>query len=126
MSDNVRPRFEVHKIEGKGVRRIASPKVKLNAKGDPILDKNDIPTLLGGFEYEDTEVDAGWMVYFPNGSSIHVWTEEEMVRQNFLDDPDLVNMETGDLMGKANTVSLKSKSEQKERGTKSTTVHHVN
>ena len=126
MSENVRPRFEVHKLEGTGKRRIATPKVKLNAKGDVILDKNDIPTLLGGFEYEDREVPAGWMVYFPNGSSIHVWTEEEMIRQNFLEDPDLVNMETGDLMGKSSNVSLKSRSEQKERVTKSSDVHHVN
>ncbi len=114
MNENVRPRFEVHKLEGKGNRNIATPKT--NKKGD----------LIGGFEYNDIEVDAGWMVYFPNGSSIHVWTEEEMVRQGFMQDPDLVNMETGDLMGKANTTSLKARSEQKERVTKSSTVHHVN
>ena len=122
---NVKPRFEVHKLDGKGKRRIAKPIVQLNSKGEPILDKNDIPTLLGGFNYEDTEVDAGWMVYFPNGSSIHVWTEEEMTRQGFLNDPHLVNMETGDDMGVAQTASLRSRSEQKERVTKNSKVHHV-
>jgi len=113
MNENVKPRFEVHKLEGMGNRRIATPKINKEGK------------LLGGFDYEDKEVDAGWMVYFPNGSSIHVWTEEEMVRQNFLTDPDLVNMETGDVVGKAHSQSLKSRSEQKERVTKSSGVHHV-
>jgi len=107
MSENVKARFEVHKLEGKGMRNIASPKADKEGK------------LLGGFEYEDIEVDAGWMVYFPNGSSIHVWTEEEMTRQGFLNAPTMVNMETGDDMGTASQASLKSLSEQKERVTKS-------
>jgi len=126
MNENIKPRFEVHKLEGKGNRRIATPNIKKDEKGKPILNKDGNSILLGGFTYEDIEVDAGWMVYFPNGSSIHVWTEEEMLRQNFLTDPDLVNMETGDLMGKAPNQSLKSRSEQKERVTKSSNVHHVN
>jgi hypothetical protein len=113
MNANVKPRFEVHKLDGKAMRNFAKPKTSKDGK------------LLGGFEYEPTEVDAGWMVYFPNGSSIRVWTEEEMVRQGFLDNPHLVNMETGDDMGPSTHASLKSRSEQKERVTKSSKVHHV-
>ena len=107
MNENVKARFEAHKLEGTGNRRIATPKTDKEGK------------LLGGFEYEDMEVDAGWMGYFPNGSSIHVWTEEEMTRQGFLQPPTLVNMETGDDMGTTSQGSLKSLSEQKERVTRS-------
>jgi|TARA_R110000751_G_scaffold16789_4_gene52772 hypothetical protein len=112
-STNIKARFEVYKLEGKATRRIASPKADKDGK------------LLGGFEYEDLEHDAGWMVYFPSGSSIRVWTEEEMLRQGFLSDPTLVNMETGDDMGPVSSGSLKSRSEQKEKVTKSSKVHHV-
>jgi hypothetical protein len=125
MNVQVKPRFEVHKLDGTGVRRIASPKVKLDDKGKPKLDDKGNSILLGGFEYEDKEVDAGWMVYFPNGSSIRVWTKEEMERQGFLSEVTLVNMETGDDMGPATNTSLKSRSEQKEVVTKSSKVHHV-
>jgi hypothetical protein len=113
MNENIKPRFEVHKLDGKAVKKVAKPKMDKAGK------------LLGGFDYEDLEVDAGWMVYFPNGSSIRVWTEEEMLRQGFLSEPDLVNMETGDVVGKSANQSLKSRSEQKERVTKSSQVHHV-
>ena len=113
MNANIKPRYEVHKLEGKTTKTVAKPKT--DGKGK----------LLGGFDYEDIEVDAGWMVYFPNGSSIRVWTKDEMERQGFLSDPTLVNMETGDDMGPAINSSLKSRSEQKERVTKSSKVHHV-
>jgi hypothetical protein len=113
MTEQIKPRFEVHKIEGQAKRRIASPK------------KDKEGTLLGGFDYTDKEVDAGWMVYFPNGASIHVWTEEERERQGFLGKVHLVNMETGDDMGTASDTSLRAKSEQKVKVSKTSKVHHV-
>jgi len=107
---NLKPRFEVHKLEGKTTRRIASPKTDKEGK------------LIGGFEYEDKEVDAGWMVYFPSGSSIRIWTEEELERQGFNEDPTLVNMETGDETAPMGSSSLKSRSEQKNARSKSSMV----
>ena len=65
------------------------------------------------------------MVYFPNGSSVHVWTEDEMVRQGFLRDPGLIDMDTGDGVPVVQPISLRSKSEQKERVTKNSKVHHT-
>jgi hypothetical protein len=109
----IRPRFEVHKLPGKGIRRIATPNVKLDAKGKPVLDKNDQVISLGGFSYKDEEVDAGWMVYFPHGSSIHIWTEKEMIRQGFMEDPDLVDMDSGEAVAAPEPMSLKAMSEQK-------------
>jgi len=107
---NLKPRFEVHKLEGKAIRPIASPKADKEGK------------LLGGFDYEDREVDAGWMVYFPSGSSIRIWTEEELERQGFNENPTLVNMETGDETAPMGGSSLKSRSEQKNARSKSSMV----
>ena len=125
MSENIKVRFEVEKLDGKAIRKIATPKVQLDDKGKPKKDRDGNSILLGGFDYHDMEVDAGWMVYFPNGSSIRIWNKEEMVRQGFLEEADLVNMETGDLMGKSSNTSLKARSEQKQRATKSSKVHHT-
>jgi hypothetical protein len=101
MRQDIKPRFQVDKLKGKMPRRIATPKTDEEGK------------LLGGFEFEEIQQEAGWMVYFPNGSSIHVWTEEEMIRQGFMDDPELVDMETGNVMGPATQTDLKALSEQK-------------
>ena len=126
MNENIKKRFEVHKLEGKGTRRIATPKIALDDKGKPELNDKGKVTLLGGFEYKDMEVDAGWMVYFPNGSSIHIWTKDEMERQGFLLPTEYIDMNTGDTVPMPSNMSLKDRSEQKERVTKSTKVHHVN
>ena len=125
MSENIKKRFEAHKLEGKGMRRIATPKIKLDGDGKPVLNDKGNSVLLGGFDYKDTEVDAGWMVYFPNGSSIHIWTQEEMERQGFLTDPDLVDMDTGDAVEPTAPTSLKDLSERKEQTTKSTRNAHT-
>lgn len=125
MSENIKPRFEVHKLDGKGMRRIATPKIKVDEKGKPVKNKDGNSILLGGFEYEDIEVDAGWMVYFPSGSSIHIWTQEEMERQGFLKNPDMIDMETGDAVAPTSDISLKDRSEQKEVATKSSRSPHT-
>jgi len=112
MTENIKPRFEVHKLKGKRNRKFVSPKIERDAKGEPVLNKEGNNKLLGGFDEIEESVNAGWMVYFPNGASVHVWTEEEMKRQGFLNEPSLVNMDTGDDMGAASGQSLKSRSEQ--------------
>jgi hypothetical protein len=124
MSD-IKPKFEVHKLDGKRTRKFVTSKVQLNGAGEPVLDKNDNPVLAGGFEHSEKEVDAGWMVYFPSGSSIHIWTEEEMQRQGFLREPGLVNMDTGDEVDPEVNVSLKARSEQKSARSRSSKVAQV-
>ena len=127
----IKRKFEVHKLEGTGTRRIATPKADKKRK-----DKNGNPVLLGGFDYEDKEVDAGWMVYFPSGSSIHVWTAEEMERQGFgYIDPDgefhvgqasLVDMETGEPPAPTEDGnSLKARSERKTHVTRSSRAAQI-
>lgn len=122
MSANVKPRYQVEKLPGTAIRRIASPKVRLDDKGKPVLNDKGQSILLGGFDYEDKKVDAGWMVYFPNGSSIRVWSEEEMARQGFDLPPDLVDMDNGELKGSTEQVSFKAIGQQKETITKSSKV----
>ena len=99
MSQNIKARFQVRKIEGKLARRVATPKANKQGK------------LLGGFEYEDQEVDAGWMVYFPSGASIHVWTQEEMDRQGFSRPAAHVDMDTGDIVATPHEDDYEKKAE---------------
>ena len=119
----IKPRFEVHKLSGTKLRRIATPNIKVDGKGKPILDKNDQPILLGCFTYDDEVFDAGLIEYFPHGSSVHVWTEAEMKRQNFLGKADLVDMDSGEVIDEPESMSLKDLSEMKERTSKP--VHHT-
>ena len=103
----IRPRYEVHKLDGKVDRTIT--KQLVDDKGKPI----------GGFENETVQEDAGWMVYFPTGSSIRIRTQGEMERLGFDRPPELVDMDRGDVVGTTATASLKSRSEQKtSRGRK--------
>lgn len=119
----IKPRFEVHKLNGTEMRKVCSPKYMRNDDdSDFKLDKDGNKVLAGGFDYDDVEVDAGWMVYFPSGSSIHVWTEDEMERQGFLRDPELVDMETGEVAGIHSDTSFKSKSERVANRSRSSRV----
>mgnify|MGYP003147094933 CR=1 FL=1 len=111
--NEVKPRFEVHKEKGKIKRTFCTPKTDEDGK------------LLGGFDYEEKLVDAGWMVYLPNGSSLRVLTKDEMVRQGFLNNPTLIDMQSGEHVPAPGTQSLKQRSEQKERVTKSSNVAHT-
>ncbi len=105
---NIKPRFEVHKLEGTRMRVIAKPKVDPERK-----DKNGYPLLLGGFDYSEVEEDAGYMVYFPNGSSIRVRTNDELVAMGFANSAELVDMNSGEIVGQVQSGSLKAVSEQK-------------
>ena len=112
MERNLKPRFEVQELEGTLPRRVATPKIRLDDDGKPKLNKDGDNILLGGFEYEDIQCPAGWMVYFPSGSSIHVWTKEEMERQGFLGEVPLTDMDTGDTVGPELVMSFKAKADQ--------------
>jgi hypothetical protein len=103
----IRPRYEVHKLDGKVDRTITKQ----------LVDDDGKPT--GGFETEVIKEEAGWMVYFPAGSSIRIRTQAEMERLGFDKPPELVDMESGDVVGSTGTTSLKARVEQKtSRGRK--------
>lgn len=96
---SIKPRFEVHKLDGK-VKHTIYEKAPKGDEGK-----------FGGFVAKEVEEDAGYMVYFPTGASIRVRTEDELIRLGFAKDPELVDMESGDIVGVAN-VSLKARSDQ--------------
>ena len=98
----IRPRFEVEEID-REVERI-------------IYEKDEKS---GEFKQTTTTEPFGYMVYFPTGASIRVRTEKELIRLGFADDPKLVDMETGDVVGQAKVGSLKRLSEQKSGRSKS-------
>ena len=97
---NIKPRYEVHKLDGKRTRRICIPRV--DDDGKPI----------GGFDYKEKEVDAGYMVYVPSRASIRVRDEAHLKELGFDVDAELVDMDSGDVVGKSSHGSLRSKSEQ--------------
>ena len=96
----IRPRYEVHKLDGEVDHEIF--KMRVDDEGKPA----------GGFESKMVKEDAGWMVYFPNGASIRVRTDEELKRLGFDKGADLVDMDSGDIVGSAGQTSLKARSEQ--------------
>jgi hypothetical protein len=49
----------------------------------------------GRIVHKEVEVKGGWMVFFPQGHSIHVNDENELKRLQFHEDPDLVDMQEG-------------------------------
>ncbi len=91
---DIRPRFEVHELEGEVDR------VKFN--------KDESGKLVKVIVKEP----AGWMVYFPNGSSIRVRTLAEMQRCGFMEPSPLVDMESGDIVPQQQVDVLKRRSEQ--------------
>ena len=108
---NIKPRFEVHKIEGKV--SYTTYKMKTDDEGKPI----------GGFEPTTVKEPGGYMVYFPTGASIRVRTEKELIAMGFSKDPELVDMDTGDVVEQPTPVSLKTRSEQlTSRGRNSTPI----
>lgn len=76
----IRPAFTVKKLDGKVKREILG----FDSKG-----KKTVTV---------TEVDAGWLVKFPKGHSIRVYTEKDLKRLGFDRTIPLVN-DDGDVVG---------------------------
>jgi hypothetical protein len=60
----------------------------------------------------------GWMVFFPNGASIHVETEAELKRMGYDKPPVLVNLETGDEVDDGSSHDLEEDVSRKTRPTR--------
>ena len=67
----------------------------------------------GSFIPKMVEEPAGFMVYFPNGSSVRIRTEEELGKQGFDVPAPLVDMDSGEIIDTSEG-SLKAHSEQKQ------------
>jgi hypothetical protein len=87
-----KPRFQVRKLTGKHTRTILKPLMTKDNDGKPVS--------AGGFSEKEIEENAGWMISFPTGSSIYVHTKAEMKRLGFDKPADIVDTETGEVVGK--------------------------
>jgi hypothetical protein len=82
MPQNVKPRFEVEVLDGSTTETHYSR--------------------IDGRNVESTvEVPRGYMVYFPAGHSIRVRTREELHRLGFDHGAELIDMDSGDVIGEA-------------------------
>jgi hypothetical protein len=84
----IKPQYIVQKLDGKRKRTVASPAKK------------------GGFDYKEVEEPAGYMVFFPSGSSIRIRTDDELKRLGFDSPANLVDMESGEVVGSMKDMSF--------------------
>ncbi len=81
---NIKPQYIVQKIEG----TVPHTTAKVDQKSKD-----------GGFVYVTADEPGGWMVFFPSGSSIRVRTDDELVRLGFDSPANLIDMDTGEVVG---------------------------
>jgi hypothetical protein len=104
-AQNIMPKYEVEKLEGKVTRTITKY-------------TDD------GFQHEEVEEDAGYMIYFPSGASMRARNAEHL-RILGIDPsvvPGLVDMETGEEVPQPERRSLKQVAASKSTGRKRSAV----
>lgn len=84
---NVRPRYEVERLEGTVIETHVVREDGRNVE-------------------KEVEVPAGYMVYFPAGHSIRVRTDEELKRLGYDQPAELID-EDGEVVGTTQQMSLK-------------------
>tara|TARA_R100001594_G_scaffold22817_1_gene44311 strand:- start:6393 stop:6731 length:339 start_codon:yes stop_codon:yes gene_type:complete len=85
---NVKPAYIVQRIEGKVKHTTAKPKET------------------GGFDYTEKQEPGGYMVYLPNGDSLRVRTDGELQRLGFDSPANLVDMDSGEVVGSMSNMSF--------------------
>ena len=87
-NQNIKPRFEVEYVDEKVTETHYVREDGMNVA-------------------KEVEVPYGWNVYFPAGHSMRVRTKEELQRLGFDQDAELINEETGEVVGTTAQQSLK-------------------
>lgn len=90
----VKPAFEVHKLDGFVMESFYK------------FDKGERDAGRPGLIRYEKKVPAGYMVYFPQGHSIRVGSEDELRRLGLSDTPYRVDMDSGEVVP-VETLSLK-------------------
>ena len=106
----IKPRYQTKKLDGTFTKRCAVYVA--------VLDEDGNKTSQRRLEYVEKEMDKGWMVFFPNGSSIHIATESELKRMGYDRPSHLVDMETGDIVGVSGEFDLEQDVERKTTPTR--------
>ncbi len=91
---NIRRAFQVESLKGK-VKTTITEVEKLE-NGSSVFHKREV------------EAPAGFMVYFPQGHSIRVESQEQLERLGFAGHSGMVDMDTGDFVEDASPTDLKS------------------
>lgn len=99
------PQYEVEKYDGPAMERTVYKAMK-DEKGKHL-----------GFEKSTEMIEGGYMVYFPQGHSLFLETEEELARYGLSDDAKLIDMESGEIAPNS-TISLKSRVAAKTHNTR--------
>lgn len=97
MQGNIKPRFEVHAVEGTTTekRMVRDAEKHMNVE-------------------TEVEVPYGYDVFFPNGNSMRVRDHAELVRLGFARPASLIDMESGEEVGTAN-VSLRHQAQRRPK-----------
>jgi len=105
---NFKPQYVVQKLEGTRKH---------------IVSKIDTKNKDGGFIQKEVNEPAGYMVFFPNGSSIRVRTDEELRRLGFDSPALLIDMDSGDTVGLVpENMSFRSMTEHLPGSVKETSI----
>lgn len=110
---NVRPAFEVEKLEGTYFVTTAQYTPKTDVDGKPILRKSGMPVYERSFKKEERP--RGFMVYFPQGHSTHIPTEELLIDLGYAARPKKVDIVLGEEVPEGMDESLKELSIRKTR-----------
>lgn len=105
------PAYEVRKLKGMAKREYVRFVEEKDKEGKVVSKR---------IERYTKEVDAGYMVYFPKGHSIRVWTDKDLKALGFAAPAPIVDMQTGDKYDPDNVPSALRRivaSKTKHRGT---------
>lgn len=106
LQQNIKPRYEVEELKG----TVEITRVKRDSEAGKNVE-------------ETVEVDAGYMVYFPAGHSIRVADKEELKRLGFDQPAELIDEETGDVVGSTAQSTLKRNVQHRAAASKRRKAH---
>ena len=104
---DIKPRYEVHAVpeDERTPRTVTAHQGKEGSGG--IFESTEVPDDRPQYD-----------VYFPHGHSIRIIGDEELAAQGFVDPSVLVDMESGDVVGRMADNSLKTHSQRKTKNKK--------
>ena len=105
---NIKKAFMVKELPGQRTKKVFDYEEVKNNKGKLVRQRTET----------DVPVPNGWMVFFPNGSSIHVTSIEEMNRLGFAEgerirNAKLIDLDSGEIVGDAGDTDFETISERK-------------
>lgn len=110
---NIKPAFQAERVTGSFKRTIIQIQEDVRMVG-PLKDKAIVSRKMVPVEEEFTD---GYMIYFPQGHSMFVAADDtdQLMRIGVLQDPKLVDMETGEEVPDGYNLTPKEIVERKER-----------